>query len=86
MRLIALKLFPKEINSLANPAVQEFKQILENIAKTYECSLRYFAIDHGMLLFQFDNEELIYDISKDLDDTIGVHPTVLCGETVDCDL
>lgn len=77
MGLIALNLFDKNVNSLENKLVQEFKGLLENTAKTYPCKLTYFAIKEGVVFFSLDSQEAINDFLANLKDVTG-QPAQMC--------
>ncbi len=65
---IEIDLFPEEINSLEDPEVISFRMLLEDVAEEYECTLVSFDIDHGTVIFSFDNDELMAKILTILQD------------------
>ena len=59
---LEIDLFSPEVDSLDHPFVTQFKEILEDLADEYCCSLTAFAIDKGTVSFSFDNEEITAEI------------------------
>jgi hypothetical protein len=55
-------MFPEDVNSLDHPYVVQFKEILEEVAEEYNCNLVNFDIEHGIVMFSFDSEELTAQI------------------------
>lgn len=76
MASLGLTLFPRDTNTLDDPLVKEFRSMLERIAETYRSHLISFAVDHGTVTFNFDKEEVTYDILQDVRDVVGVCPAV----------
>lgn len=62
MGIIEVDLFSEVVDSLDHPEVVEFKKLLEEVAKDYDCSLTSFDVDHGTVSFSFDNDELDAEI------------------------
>jgi hypothetical protein len=62
--LIEVDLFPAEVNSLDNPQVLRFKELLEEVALEYHCRLIFFDINNGIVSFSFDSDELTSEILK----------------------
>ncbi len=73
---LGLTLFPKDTNRLDDPWVKEFRNILERIGATYHSHLTGFAIEHGTVTFNFDNEQVTYDILQEVKDVVGISPAV----------
>ena len=59
---IEVDLLPPDINSLDHPEVIRFKELLEETAEEYDCTLCCFDINNGIITFSFDNEELMAKI------------------------
>jgi hypothetical protein len=57
-----IDLFPPEVASPDHPFVTQFREILEDLAEEYHCTLTSFAIDKGTVSFSFDNEEITAEI------------------------
>lgn len=64
MGSIEIDLFPKDVNSLSHPYVEQFRELLEEAAAEYGCSLLTFEIDHGTVSFSFDSDEMTAKILK----------------------
>jgi len=64
MGTIEVDLFSEDVDSLDHPEVIKFRKLLEEVADAYHCSLKSFDIDHGTVLFSFDNDELDAKILK----------------------
>ncbi len=60
--LIEVDMFPEDVNSLDHPKVIHFKRILLEVAEEYDCFLVSFEIDHGIVTFSFNNDELTAEI------------------------
>ncbi|HOP47571.1 MAG TPA: hypothetical protein PK874_07910 [Desulfobacteraceae bacterium] len=60
--IIEVDMFPEDVNSLDHPYVVQFKEILEEVAEEYNCNLVNFDIEHGIVMFSFDSEELTAQI------------------------
>ena len=58
MGMIEVDLFSDDVDSLDHPEVIKFRNLLEEVAAEYQCYLRTFDVDHGTVLFSFDNDEL----------------------------
>lgn len=76
MAALCLTLFPKDTNTVDAPYVSEFKNVLEHIAEDYGSRLMRFSIDHGKVIFNFDNEQVLYDIVEDIRDVVGLCPVI----------
>jgi hypothetical protein len=64
MGIIEVDLFSEDVDSLDHPEVIKFRKLLEEVADEYHCNLKSFDIDHGTVLFSFDNDELDAKILK----------------------
>jgi hypothetical protein len=71
MRPIVLHLFSENVNSVDEPSVREFREILDRISLSYGSRLTYFAVDRGAVAFQFDDRKVMNDILSDIINTIG---------------
>ena len=67
-----MNLFGEDVDSLEHPDVQEYYGILKEMAEAYGCNLTGFAIKKGVVLFSFDNNEILYDIMEDIKNATGV--------------
>ncbi len=61
---IEIDLFSEEVDSLERPEASQFKEMLEEVAREYDCRLLSFEIDAGTVTFSFDSDELMADILK----------------------
>jgi hypothetical protein len=66
--LLEVDLFPEEVDSLSHPVVVKFKKLLEQVAREYRCKLTSFDVSQGTVSFSFDNDELVAEILKVLED------------------
>ena len=64
MGIIEVDLFSEDVNSQDHPEALEFKKLLEEVAENYNCNLLSFDIDHGTVIFSFDNDELTAEILR----------------------
>jgi hypothetical protein len=62
--VIEVDLFPEKVDSLSHPEVVKFKKLLEQVAREYRCKLTSFDVARGTVSFSFDNDELIAEIMK----------------------
>ncbi|MGB3478674.1 MAG: hypothetical protein WBB67_05895 [bacterium] len=83
MGYIAVDIFSDDVDSPDHPSVQDFRRILNEIAISYKCSLTDFIIDHGVVIFRFDNNEITMDILEDLRKATGVKATAWGGNAID---
>lgn len=68
MGTIEVDLFSEEVNSLDHPEVVKLNKLLLEVAGEHNCSLLSLDIDHGIVSFSFDNDELTAKILKILQD------------------
>lgn len=66
--VIEVDLFPAEVNSLDHPDVVGFKELLEDVAREYQCSLVSFDVHDGTVSFSFSSDELMAEVLKILQD------------------
>jgi hypothetical protein len=57
-------LFPKEVDSPDHPYAAQFREILEGVAREYDCTLLSFDVNKGTVKFSFDSDELTAEILK----------------------
>ena len=57
-----VELFPKEVDSPDHPYAAQFREILEGVAREYECTLLSFEVNKGTVTFSFDSDELTAEI------------------------
>jgi len=55
-------LFPEEVDSPDHPYAAQFRDILDSVAKEYDCTLLSFEVDKGTVTFSFDSDELTAEI------------------------
>ncbi|MDY6971097.1 MAG: hypothetical protein SV775_02095 [Thermodesulfobacteriota bacterium] len=72
--VIEVDLFPVEVNSPDHPQALYFKGLLCDVAEDYDCSLIYFEIDRGTVIFSFDSDELMAEILNILQDDMQSQP------------
>ncbi len=68
MGIIEVDLFSEDMDSLEQPEVVKFRELLEEVADDYQCTLLSFAINRGTVSFSFDDERLTADILGILQD------------------
>jgi len=59
---IEVDMFAEEVNSLDHPEVKRFKRLLLEVAEEYDSFLVTFEINHGVVTFSFDSDELTAEI------------------------
>ena len=67
MGAIEVDMFPADVDGPDHPVADSFRELLEEVAEQYACSLTSFHIDHGTVSFSFDSDELTSDILKILE-------------------
>jgi hypothetical protein len=60
--IIEVDLFSEDVNNEDHPEAVEFKELLEEVAREYGCTLLSFEIEHGTVSFSFDNDILTAEI------------------------
>jgi hypothetical protein len=63
-----VEMFPSEVDDPDHPYAAQFKDMLENVAEEYRCTLLSFEVHKGTVTFSFDSDELnaeIIDIFKE---------------------
>ena len=66
--IIEVDLFSEDVDSLEQPEVVKFRELLEEVADDYQCTLVSFDINRGTISFSFDDERLTADILRILQD------------------
>lgn len=61
---IEIDLFSEEVDNLERPEASQFKEMLEEVAREYDCRLLSFEIEAGTVIFSFDSDELMANILK----------------------
>jgi len=64
MGIIEVDMFLEDVDDLDHPKVMKFRELLEEVARDYNCHLLSFHIDHGTVSFSFDDDELMAKILK----------------------
>ena len=57
-------LFPPDVESVHHPYAEQFKEILEEVAQTYDCRLLHFEVHKGTARFSFDSDRLNAEIVR----------------------
>ena len=63
-----VEMFQAEVDSPEHPYAAQFREMLENVAGEYRCTLLSFEVREGTVTFSFDSDELnaeILDILKE---------------------
>ena len=61
---IEVDLFSEDVDSPYHPEAERFRELLEEVAEEYECSLVHFDVEKGSVTFSFDSNELMAQILK----------------------
>jgi hypothetical protein len=80
--IIAVSLFPPEIDSLDHPTVLEFRQLLAGMAKDFGGKLTSFAIDRGVVYFGVHDEKVAKDVLEIIAERIP-NPPIICADDED---
>lgn len=64
MGVIEVDLFSEEVDSTDHPDAVRFRELLEEVAEEYRCSLVSFEVERGMVSFSFDDDVLTAEILK----------------------
>jgi hypothetical protein len=67
MGMFEVDLFPEDVDSTDHPEARDFRKVLEEVARDFQCELLSFGVDHGTVSFVFDSEELNAEILKVLE-------------------
>ena len=66
--VIEIDMFPEDVSNLDHPEVVKLRSILEDLTERYGCSLNYFDIENGTVIFSVDNDELLAEILRILEE------------------
>ena len=66
MGVIEVDMFSEDVDSPDHPAVESFRELLEEVAGQYGCNLISFDVDRGTVFFSFDSDELTAEILRTL--------------------
>ncbi|MEI8120445.1 MAG: hypothetical protein WCI20_00220 [bacterium] len=80
MSVMTMNLFEATVDSLDDPQVKEFMNLLQNCAQAYDCKMRSFAIHKGVAFFSFDNDEIMQDLAADMQEITGVRADICKNE------
>lgn len=69
--VIAVNLFPPEVNSLDHPPVVQMRRMLLAMAQDYGGTLTSFAVDRGIVLVGVDSEKMAKDLCEFIGETLG---------------
>jgi hypothetical protein len=61
---IEVDMFSSDVDDESHPEAEAFKQLLEQVASEYGCTLCSFEVRSGTAVFSFDSEELTAEILK----------------------
>ena len=64
MGIIEVDMFSKDVDSSEHPVAASFKELLADVAEQYGCHLISFEVEHGTVLFSFDDDALTAEILK----------------------
>jgi hypothetical protein len=64
MGVIEVDMFSNDVDSAEHPTAESFKDLLKEVAEQYDCNLMTFDVRMGVVSFSFDNDELMADILK----------------------
>lgn len=62
--IIEVDLFSEDVDSPEHPVAESFRELLEQVASSFHGNLLTFDVDHGTVIFSFDNDELTAEILK----------------------
>ncbi|MCF8144827.1 MAG: hypothetical protein K9N21_13005 [Deltaproteobacteria bacterium] len=65
-----VELFPEAVNSPDHPYASQFREILEGVAREYDCTLLSFDVNKGTVTFSFDSDELTAEIMRILKENV----------------
>ena len=61
---IEVDMFSADVTDRSHPQALEFRELLEDVASEYDCSLISFDVVNGTVIFSFDIAELTAEIFK----------------------
>jgi hypothetical protein len=64
MGIIEVDMFAEDVDSPEHPVAESFRELLEEVAASYNCRLLSFHVGQGTVMFSFDNDELAAEILK----------------------
>ncbi len=64
MGIIEVDMFSKDVDDPKHPVAESFRDLLNEVAEQYSCSLESFDVKRGVVSFSFDSDELMADIIK----------------------
>lgn len=65
---IEVDLFSDDVDDSDHPEAVRLREVLEEVAEEYDCSLTSFDVREGTAIFSFDSDELMANIVKMLQD------------------
>jgi len=68
MGAIEVDMFSQDVDSPGHPVAESFKELLEEVAGQFDCSLLSFEVNRGTITFSFDSDELTAEILKMFED------------------
>ena len=80
MSMFMVRLLPEEADSLDHPAVVGCKDLLERMTNAYGCTLKTFAIDHGVVFFSVDGDKITEDLLDIFSEILPTTPTIVPDE------
>ena len=80
MAIVMLPFFSREVNSLDDHRVQQLHALLHEGVRIYGGTFTNFAIDHGVVFFGTDSEEMVSAVLVDIERLSGVKAQVFPDE------
>ncbi len=80
MSMFMVRLLPEDADSLDHPAVVGCRDLLERMTAAYGCTLKTFAIDHGVIFFSVDGEKMTEDLLEIFSEILPTAPTIVPDE------
>ncbi|MFO7987003.1 MAG: hypothetical protein R6U38_14180 [Desulfatiglandaceae bacterium] len=62
--IFEVDMFPSDVDSVRHPYVEQFKEMLEEVAREYNCRLVNFQVHKGTTRFSFDSDILNAEIMR----------------------
>lgn len=62
--LFEVEMFPAEVDSVDHPYAAQFKEMLEEVALSYNCRLLRFDVHKGTTTFAFDSDALNAEVAR----------------------